>query len=416
MSSKAELHPPPTHINNAHRKWDTTIFIIVLLIIAGFTTIARLTLRFRARLFGYDDWAMIPALAGYIAHSVLGAYVNARAGIEKPLWEVSIQEFELWLKGIAISQFLYPLTSGLIRIAILLFYDRVFSKASKPMRFAIRITIALTIIYIITFVIYAGFLCKPIHKFWKPFERARYCGDNILKWIYDAAVYSYSLVLDLILLILPVFPILRLQLSGGKKFGAITMFTLGASACIAATYKLAVFGLQWNRMGYIDPRWANQQLALVIPPQFDSYGYTMWIPTQAELSAAMIGSSLIALKPYLQRFARSAGSKVGAFIKTVQQKSQCTSKDNYSGLRSTSQRLEDSSGGFVGVGVGRDRGGRRDPYIRMHSGESQTALNDEFELTTIRRENEGSRETQCKGRGNREGEREMGREEGTDVA
>ena len=86
----------------------------------------------------------------------------------------------------------------------------------------------MTAIYIITFVIYAGFLCKPLRKFWKPFERAQYCGDNILKWIYDSAVYGYSLTLDLVLLITPIIPVWRLQLNMQKKIGAIAMFALGA--------------------------------------------------------------------------------------------------------------------------------------------------------------------------------------------
>jgi hypothetical protein len=86
----------------------------------------------------------------------------------------------------------------------------------------------MTIVYIITFDIYAGFLCKPLHKFWKPFERAQHCGSNVLKWVFDAAVYGYSLILDLTLLILPAIPVMKLQLSTPKKIGAITMFALGA--------------------------------------------------------------------------------------------------------------------------------------------------------------------------------------------
>ncbi|KAF1969119.1 hypothetical protein BU23DRAFT_601786 [Bimuria novae-zelandiae CBS 107.79] len=357
------LQPPPTYINDSHKKWDTTIFIIVLLIIAATTTIARFILRWKSRTFGMDDWAMIPALAGYLAHSTLGVYVNARAGIGKPLWEVSIQEFELWLKGILLSCFLYALSSGLIRISILLFYDRVFSKTNRLMRLAIRITLAMTLVYIITFDIYASFLCKPLHKFWKPFERAQYCGDNIIKWIFDSAVYGYSLILDLVLLTLPAIPVLKLQLSTPKKIGVLVMFAMGASACIAATYKLIVFGLQWGRMGYIDPRWANQQLSLVIPPQFDSYGHTMWIPTQAELSAAIIGSSLIALKPYLQRSIQIITTALGDIVRTISSKSQAP--------KDSGQFPSHSPGGPVQIRS-------TDKYVRMD--ESSTALNEEFEL------------------------------------
>jgi hypothetical protein len=86
----------------------------------------------------------------------------------------------------------------------------------------------MTVLYIITFDIYAIFLCRPLHKFWKPFERAQHCGDNIIKWIFDSAVYGYSLILDLVLLILPAIPILKLQLSTPKKIGVLAMFAMGA--------------------------------------------------------------------------------------------------------------------------------------------------------------------------------------------
>lgn len=54
------------------------------------------------------------------------------------------------------------------------------------------------------------------------------------------------------------------------------------------------------------------QAAAVIPPQFDQYGYTMWIPTQAELSAAVIGSSLIPLRSHAWELARKIWSTVGS--------------------------------------------------------------------------------------------------------
>jgi hypothetical protein len=34
----------------------------------------------------------------YIGHSIVGAFVNAHAGIGKPLLEVTMPEFELWGK------------------------------------------------------------------------------------------------------------------------------------------------------------------------------------------------------------------------------------------------------------------------------------------------------------------------------
>ncbi|KAF2463677.1 uncharacterized protein BDR25DRAFT_297833 [Lindgomyces ingoldianus] len=304
------LLAPPIQLNDIHKKWDVAIFIIVFLIVASLTAVLRLVFRWKSKTFGLDDWAMVPALVCYIAHSIMACYVNAKAGIGKPLWEVTMPEFELWGKGLVMTSFLYPLASGFVRISILLFYDRVFSKASKPMRIVIRASLVFVGCYIAGFVTYAGFLCKPLHKFWKPFERREYCGDNVNYWIYTALLYSVSLLQDLELLFLPIGSVIGLQMPLKRRIGVIIIFALGTSACVAAAYKLAIFGLQWGRTGTIDPRWYMSQASRVIPPQFDKYGYTMWIPTQSELSAAIIGPSLIALKPYLRTTAEKLSTRI----------------------------------------------------------------------------------------------------------
>jgi hypothetical protein len=97
------------------------------------------------------------------------------------------------------------------------------------MKLITRGTMVFVGIYIVAFVIYAGFLCKPLHKFWKPFERAKYCGDNINYWKYNAVIYGVSLLLDLELLVLPIYPVWQLRLALKKRLGAIIMFALGAS-------------------------------------------------------------------------------------------------------------------------------------------------------------------------------------------
>jgi hypothetical protein len=41
-------------------------------------------------------------------------------------------------------------------------------------------------------------------------------------------------------------------------------------------------------------------MSRAIPPQWDKYGYTFWIPTHVEPTVAIIGSSLPALRNHLQ--------------------------------------------------------------------------------------------------------------------
>jgi hypothetical protein len=89
----------------------------------------------------------------------------------------------------------------------------------------------------------------------------------------------------------------------------------------------------------------------------------MWIPTQAELSAAMIGSSLIALKPYLQRSVQTITTALGDLVKTISSKSQAP--------KDSRQFPSHSTGGPVQIRSA-------DKYVRMD--ESCVGPNEEFEL------------------------------------
>jgi hypothetical protein len=41
-------------------------------------------------------------------------------------------------------------------------------------------------------------------------------------------------------------------------------------------------------------------MSKLVPPQFDKYGKTFWIPSQVEPSVALIGAALPALRPLVQ--------------------------------------------------------------------------------------------------------------------
>lgn len=90
-------------------------------------------------------------------------------------------------------------------------------------------------------------------------------------------------------------------------------------ACVAVSYKLAVFVMQMAKYTHIDPRWMTTQLSRVVPPQFDQYGYTFWIPSQVEPTVALIGTSLPAMSqalmkmsPKFKKYMATVGSTRGA--------------------------------------------------------------------------------------------------------
>lgn len=100
----------------------------------------------------------------------------------------------------------------------------------------------------------------------------------------------------------------------------------------------------------------NTQMSRVIPPQWDKFGYTFWIPSQVEPTVAMIGSSLPALRTHI--FSRFQG-----LTSTLR---------SFWGLKSTytSGFSEDAA----------EERPKRD-YVRM--GGSDPALHTDYELETI---------------------------------
>ncbi|KAF4625680.1 hypothetical protein G7Y89_g12484 [Cudoniella acicularis] len=249
----------------------------------------------RFRTFGLDDWAMIPAPLLYIGHTIMACYVNLNGGIGKPLWEVSVGEFEIGFKGIVGSAFLYPAMTAAIRTSIILFYHRIFCKTMPRFRLAVYIYLALTSMYAVTFSIIPGTICSPLSASWHPLVRHVYCKSDYFYYNYQVALYSCSVAGDAILLFFPLYPVTKLMIPNKKRVGVTIMFMLGASACIAVSYKLAIFVLQMKKYDHIDPRWLTTIMSRVVPPQFDEYGYTFWIPSQVEPTVALIGSSLPAM-------------------------------------------------------------------------------------------------------------------------
>jgi hypothetical protein len=62
LPTTVALSPPPTVIDDTHKHYDVATAVIVLMIIATGFTVARFFQRWKSHTFGWDDWAMIPAV------------------------------------------------------------------------------------------------------------------------------------------------------------------------------------------------------------------------------------------------------------------------------------------------------------------------------------------------------------------
>ncbi|CAG8960345.1 hypothetical protein HYFRA_00012419 [Hymenoscyphus fraxineus] len=290
----AGLIPPPTEVNNAHKVHSVAISCILLCVIASLTVFARLAVRISSERLGFDDYAIIPGTLLFIGWTVLAAYVNLNAGVGKPLWEITIAEYSLWYKGVVVSMWLYPIMSAAIRVSILCFYYRIFVTGNSKLKLPLQILLATQFLYVFVFSVTPAFVCKPYHFAWDPLKHVLYCDD----WYYyrtQVGLYSVSMALDAILFALPIVPLWKLKMPTKKRIGLIVIFLLGASSCIAASYKLGIFVNQMKFYVPTNATWLQHMMSRFIPGQWDKYGLTFWIPCQVEPTVALIGTSLPAL-------------------------------------------------------------------------------------------------------------------------
>ncbi|KAE8375364.1 hypothetical protein BDV26DRAFT_299785 [Aspergillus bertholletiae] len=290
------LLPPPTEINDTHKTYSVAIGCILMGIIATFVVLARLFHRWHTCALGADDYAIMPGLVLYLGWTAMAAYVNLHAGVGKPLWEITLGEYSIWYQGIVGSALLYPIMSATIRTSVILLYRRTFATSYPRLVVAIWALLAGQIVYVIVFTVFGGFMCSPFSAAWtNPLLRPQYCND----WRYyyvQVALFSCSMSFDAILLILPLYPVFKLQMPMKKRISVGVVLMLGAAASIAAAYKLGVFVDQMNRIDQINPHWLQYVMSRVTPPQFDKYGLTFWIPSQVEPCVGLIGASLPALR------------------------------------------------------------------------------------------------------------------------
>ncbi|KAL2164999.1 hypothetical protein VTH06DRAFT_295 [Thermothelomyces fergusii] len=309
----AGLIPPPTEVNDEHKVYGVAVGCIVMCIVASSMVLWRLYLRVVNRKFGLDDYATAFALLCYLAWAGLAIYMNLNAGVGKPLWELTVGELRLWFKSVVACNFLYPVMSTSIRVSLLLFYRRLFVNpaTSRAYVWAIHVLLALQLVYLVVFCSITVLVCRRVSDGADPFTSAKYCNP----WTYideTVALYSVSLAFDLALLTLPVFPIVSLRMPAKKRAGVLLLFLLGFTASGAAAWKLGVYAWEMRRLYDIDPRWYDYQMSRLVPPQFDSYGVTFWLPSMLEPTLAMICASLPGLRPALGRIYDALSSALGS--------------------------------------------------------------------------------------------------------
>lgn len=127
---------------------------------------------------------------------------------------------------------LFSLTSGLIKLSILLFYRRLSSRAVSPaFRWTMRITIFIIGAYSTAFIFVPIFMCQPIAAFWEQVDLVKVAEGYDYKCINEGAdVVAHgiiSTVQDLVVAFLPTLLCWNLQMPVRQKIALYCIFALG---------------------------------------------------------------------------------------------------------------------------------------------------------------------------------------------
>jgi hypothetical protein len=172
----------------------------------------------------WDDICIMLTTAIIISVAIYNNVRLQENGLGKDIWILGADDLTAFGRWFYIMQILYFSAIALLKLAILIFFLRIFQYT--PIKIPIILTIIFSALYGIAFVITAVFICTPISYYWTKWDEEHdgSCVNiNVFAWVNGAI----SIALDIWMLILPLLQISSMNLKWQKKLGVALMFGVG---------------------------------------------------------------------------------------------------------------------------------------------------------------------------------------------
>ncbi|KAI1074908.1 hypothetical protein F5B20DRAFT_418294 [Whalleya microplaca] len=179
----------------------------------------------------WDDWLALISVPQGIALLVLQG-MFAILGNGYNILDVLTNVTTLG-KLIMALEMIYASCLCTVKLSMLCFYSRMF-KNHRPLQTAIKAASALVIIWTIANLLQPLLLCRPLRRLWDISAEGT-CGDRKASFI---AIGSFSIVTDLIILVLPLPAVWKLQMGSRTKLGLTFCFLLGLFVTITAIARI----------------------------------------------------------------------------------------------------------------------------------------------------------------------------------
>ncbi|KFY21942.1 hypothetical protein V493_06972 [Pseudogymnoascus sp. VKM F-4281 (FW-2241)] len=256
--------------------------VIVLSAITFPIIVLRLFSRYIFWRIWWDDWAIIVSALLMVPMSVIPIYI-ATKGFGKHSWDVPPENVTSLKQLYYVSQILYAVVQNTTKISILLFFLRIFPESRLCL--ITKMFIGWMGCHTVAFFIAVTLQCVPPSSIWDTSVKGE-C-NNSTAMVYAGA--TFSIIEDLVIIVLPVRELRNLNLSSKKKLAVMFMFALGSFACITSMVRLKY--IVDYQIRSLDVTWSSIDVVI-------------W--SVLEIYTAMICACVVAIRPLLAKYLHAA--------------------------------------------------------------------------------------------------------------
>ncbi|KAL5593192.1 hypothetical protein FOBRF1_012294 [Fusarium oxysporum] len=221
-------------VRDKHAQFD--ILAITLVTITAIVVGLRFWEKLRyERKFRLDDYLVVAVFLLDLGNTIICVHGLSGNGLGRDAWLFSPDTINSYLCYLYIGQTLYASDVFLTKICVALFYLRIFPVVTVQR--LIWGTIGVAALGMVIFDILAITQCQPISFYWTGWDKLHegHClGINPLAW----AIAAVSIILDVWMLAIPIWQLVRLQMKWQRKLAVAVMFTVGTFVTIVSILRL----------------------------------------------------------------------------------------------------------------------------------------------------------------------------------
>ncbi|KAI1081303.1 hypothetical protein F5B20DRAFT_579172 [Whalleya microplaca] len=235
------LQPPdgviPNFVNPSNRNGLAHATLALCLSFATVFFLMRLYIRFIYMKKHYlEDYLLIAAYGLFVGFISRGYFQLGFTGFYVHQWDIRLRDFFTLLHLYLVSNSLHLMAVGLLKVAILLDWIRIFVPVGTRNAFfwTCHVVMWVNILWHIAAVITVNLACFPYNAIWE----LTIPGKCIDKKTLDVTAAIMAMVTDVTILLLPHRVIWKLHMNTKKKLGVSAIFGLGIFGCVCAAIRV----------------------------------------------------------------------------------------------------------------------------------------------------------------------------------